>query len=118
MKKGEFSFPTKKEDGIEFSSAAKSFINRMLCLDEAKRSPAKELLNDPFLTKAASRPTVNVSPKVVANLKNFHGKQRFKKLALTAIASQMTGKEIEELKQTFLGLDTNRDGTLTLEEMK
>jgi hypothetical protein len=41
----------------------------------------------------------------------------FKKLALTCIATQLNENEIKSLKETFLALDKNGDGTLTLQEV-
>ena len=39
-------------------------------------------------------------------------------MALTAISVQASHDDIKELKEVFLGLDVNGDGSLTLEELK
>ena len=52
------------------------------------------------------------------NLTNFSRKNTFQKMALTAISVQASHDDIKELKEVFLGLDVNGDGSLTLEELK
>ena len=64
------------------------------------------------------RPLLQVSAKAIANLKNWQSQQRFKKIALTAIATQLNEGEIKGLKDTFQLLDANGDGSLTLDEVK
>jgi len=120
VRKGHFDFPTQEDDGIVFSKEAEDLITKMLTLDEAKRISAKDAVNHPWIQKTAGRPVRqrDMSAKLISNFKNFHSAQRFKKLALTCIATQLNEKEIKNLKDTFLTLDKNGDGTLTLEEIK
>jgi calcium-dependent protein kinase len=118
VRKGAFDFPTEEEDGIAFSPDAQDICRKMLTLDDKKRPPAKELLEHPWMVNMSDKSNAEVSPKVISNFKAFHSTQRFKKLALTAIATQLNEKEIKTLKQTFMTLDVNGDGTLTLDEIK
>lgn len=41
-----------------------------------------------------------------------------KQAALTAISVQVNPDEIRDLKQLFMALDTNGDGTLSLQELE
>lgn len=119
VRKGAFDFPTEEEDGTTFSENAKDLISKMLTVDESKRPSAKDCLNHPWIQTMDKNPNeCKVSPKVISNFKTFHATQKFKKLALTAIATQLNEKEIKTLKETFLALDKNGDGTLTLDEIK
>jgi calcium-dependent protein kinase len=54
----------------------------------------------------------------IQNLKSFSNFHKVKKGALTVIASQLSDSRIEDLKKTFLGIDQNADGTLSIAELK
>ena len=43
---------------------------------------------------------------------------RMKKVALTLIAQQLKDDDLKELRETFIQLDKNRDGTLSLLKFK
>jgi len=92
----------------------------MLAYDEDKRFSAQQCLQHKWLTNMSDDGAANVTvnPKAIQNLKMWHGTQRFKKVALTAIATQLSEAEIKTLKDTFQALDKNGDGTLTLDEVQ
>jgi len=69
-------------------------------MDEDQRPSAAVCLRHKWLQQEHREEKVN--PSVIKNFKNFHATQRFKKLALTAIATQLNEKEIKTLKDTFL----------------
>lgn len=54
----------------------------------------------------------------VSQLKAFGKMNQMKKAALTVVASQLTDERLEGLKQTFMTLDENADGTLSMTEIK
>jgi len=116
VRKAQFDFPSEEEDGITFSGDAQDLISQCLIMEEDQRPSAAVCLRHKWLSQDARDEKVN--PSVIKNFKNFHATQRFKKLALTAIATQLNEKEIKTLKETFLALDKNGDGTLSLEEIK
>ncbi|CAD7953700.1 unnamed protein product [Amoebophrya sp. A25] len=119
VRKGAFSFPTEAEDGVEFSSGIKDLITKMLAFQEDDRPSAQACLEHKwFAAMANAESHEKVSTKAISNLKSWHGTQRIKKIALTAIATSLTEAEIGSLKETFQLLDNNGDGTLTLEEIK
>ncbi|CAD7954364.1 unnamed protein product [Amoebophrya sp. A120] len=120
VRKGKFSFPTEAEDGVEFSGGAKDLITKMLTYAEDDRMSAQAALEHKWFTDVGTTAQTEgkVSNKAMVNLKSWHGTQRIKKIALTAIATSLTEAEIGNLKETFQTLDKNGDGTLTLEEVK
>jgi calcium-dependent protein kinase len=59
-----------------------------------------------------------ISASALQNLKQFRSKNKLKKAALTVIACEVGGKELMELKNTFLSLDTDNSGVLSMEEIK
>merc|ERR1719436_698613 len=55
---------------------------------------------------------------VVTNLKSFAVMNKLKKASLNVIATQLTDAAIKELKDLFMAMDENNDGTLSVGEMK
>lgn len=119
VRKGAFSFPTEEDDGVKFTASAEDLLSKMLAIDETKRLSAEQALEHKWLHQALKADgTVKVNAKAMSNLKNWASQQRFKKIALTAIATQLNEVEIKSLKDTFQLLDANGDGSLTLDEVK
>jgi len=116
VKACKFDFPSPDWDDI--SKAGKEIIKLMLTKDAEKRPSASELLEHKWLRANADELTGTVPKTLGTNMKNFTGGSKLKKLALTVIASQIKESEIEEMKNTFMLLDKNKDGTLTLVEME
>lgn len=54
----------------------------------------------------------------MGTLKSFQSSNRFKKVVLTFIASQMNETEIVRIGEQFQKLDKNNDGVLSVEEVK
>jgi len=115
VKAGKYDFPA--EDWSQISREAKELIEKLLEMDEGKRISAENALKHPWIGKAPSYDKP-MSPKVMTNFKNFRNQNRMKKIALTAIAQQLPETEIQQLKETFLAIDKNGDGTLTLDEIQ
>lgn len=100
------------------SSEAKACIKRMLVRDYTKRATAEELLDDPWLKKngcASEHPMDNV---VSARLRDFAKMNKLKRRALQVIASNLDPSEIMGLKNMFEAIDTDKSGTITLDELR
>merc|ERR1712226_473733 len=54
----------------------------------------------------------------VDNLRGFRSQNKLKKAALQIIANQLNEDQIKALRETFMSLDGNGDGKLTVNEMK
>jgi len=115
VKAGVYDFPA--EDWAQISADAKNLIKSCLEMDETKRISAEEALKHSWIGKAPSYDKP-MSSKVMTNFRSFRDQHRMKKIALTAIAQQLPETEIQQLKETFLAIDKNGDGTLTLEEIQ
>jgi len=51
-------------------------------------------------------------------LRSFRNASKLKKAVLTCMASQLSEHEILDLRDVFLALDKNGDGTITIDELK
>ena len=60
---------------------------------------------------------IKLTGKKLDAFKNFSKNSRLKQAALTAISVQASPDDIRELKDLFMSLDVNGDGSLTIEEL-
>jgi calcium-dependent protein kinase len=122
VRTGRFDFPSPDWDGI--SDSAKDFIRSMLKRDPTKRSTAAESLNHPWIQEMtmSTRARRNLRSSIVFSkksitFKKYRGMQKLQKAALTWIATNVTNDEVTQLRDVFKKIDTNNDGTITLEEL-
>jgi calcium-dependent protein kinase len=104
------------------SDEAKDLISKLLVPENERLSP-KEALKHPWLerlseTDPEDKPKVPLGKTHINRLKNFHKMENFKKVVFTFIASRTSDKEILEEMEAFKKLDKNKDGYITLPELK
>ena len=114
MKK-KFEFPENEWKNI--SNDAKDLISHMLC-EPDKRFTAQEVLQHNWIVKEAPNSKGNINNLNINTLKKYTEENKLKKAILTYIASRLNDNEVKTLKEIFENLDINKDGTLTLDEMK
>jgi len=117
VRTGKYTFSSKDWKGI--SEDAKDLIRCLLKLDPAERYSAKKALGHAWIKNTAPKLTgVNLQANFVDNLRTFRSNNKLKRAALHIIAGQLNEKEIQALRDTFMALDDNGDGLLTLVELK
>ncbi|KAG7615126.1 putative protein kinase CAMK-CDPK family [Arabidopsis thaliana] len=96
---------------------AKHLVNRMLNRNPKERISAAEVLGHPWMKdgEASDKPIDGV---VLSRLKQFRDMNKLKKVALKVIAANLSEEEIKGLKTLFTNIDTDKSGTITLEELK
>jgi len=115
---GNFSFNA--ADWKNVSEDAKNLIRMLLKMNPKDRYTAEQALNHVWVRNKAPK-AANVSltnGKLMDNLKSFRSQNKLKKAALHVIASQLGESQIKALRETFMALDENSDGLLTVNEMK
>ncbi|MQM14594.1 hypothetical protein Taro_047528, partial [Colocasia esculenta] len=100
------------------SDNAKDLVRRMLDPDPTKRLTAQEVLDHPWIQNAKKAPNVNLGETVRARLKQFSVMNKFKKRALRVVAEQLSVEEVAGIKEMFEMMDINKNGKITLEELK
>jgi calcium-dependent protein kinase len=110
-----FSFPSPQWDKV--SDDVKDLIKHMLCEPEV-RFTAEQVLKHTWVNNLAPNSTEVVLHLNIDSMKNYTHSNKLKKAVLTFIASRLKEDDIKELKDIFMAIDENKDGTLTLEEIK
>ena len=110
-----FSFP--EEEWKTISDDAKDLIKHMIC-DPDKRYNAEMILNHPWIEKNAPNSKGNLAKFNASSLKNFGNLYKLTKYAIGYVASRINDEDINNLKKIFEEIDTNKSGTLNINEIK
>merc|ERR1711920_571992 len=114
---GNFSFNA--ADWKNISEDAKNLIRMLLKMNPRDRYTAEQALNHVWIKNKAPKATgQQIGQGLVDNLKGFRSQNKLKKAALHIIANQLNEDQIKALRDTFMQLDGNGDGKLTVNEMK
>ncbi|KAK9917210.1 hypothetical protein WJX75_001895 [Coccomyxa subellipsoidea] len=114
--KGHIDFAT--DPWPHISSEAKSAVRAMLQQDPKKRATADQILGHSWMREngtASDKPLDNV---ILTRMRGFLNMNKLKKEALKVIAGGMSPEEIAGLRSMFQALDTDKSGTVTVEELK
>ena len=107
-----------EEDWAHISEGAKALIKRMLTLNPKRRPSAADAMNDPWIQKNSLTHNIKKHKVVFQNFTNFRSTSKFRYALITYIARRMvTAKEKETLREAFLALDKDGNGTLNKEEI-
>merc|ERR1712048_612685 len=114
---GNFSFNA--TDWKNVSEDAKNLIRMLLKMNPRDRYTAEQTLNHVWIKNKAPKATgAKLAESMVDNLRGFRSQNKLKKAALHIIANQLNEDQIKALRETFMQLDGNGDGKLTVNEMK
>ena len=115
ISKKKFSFP--EEEWKSVSDDAKDLIKHMIC-DPDKRYNAEMVLNHPWIEKNAPNSKGNLAKFNAHSLENFGNLYKLTKYVLGFIASRADENDITNLRKIFEEMDTNKSGTLNINEIK
>ena len=110
-----YSFPD--EEWKTVSEEAKDLIKHMLC-EPDKRFNAENVLKHPWIEKNAPNSKESLTQFNIQALKDFGNLYKLKKYVLGFIASRVNDEDIIKLKNIFEEMDTNKSGTLNINEIK
>jgi len=117
VRNGTFSFPAAEWDHV--SGEAKDLIRKLLTISPKLRCTAQQALRDEWISRTAPRGAkVEMKPSYLEHLRRFQSANKFKKAALHVIAGELSKNDIAALRKTFVALDSDGDGLLTMSEMR
>merc|ERR1719364_409001 len=91
----------------------------LLKMNPRDRFTAEQSLNHVWVkNKAPKAQAVPLQASLVDNLRGFRSTNKLKKAALHVIAGQLDDAAIKNLRDTFMQLDDNGDGLLSVKEMR
>jgi len=101
------------------SQEAKSLVRHLLTKDARARPQAVQALQHTWL---AEEPNMGQRSSLCVNkvksLKAFGQMNSLKKAAADVLVTQLPESEIKEMRSLFMEMDTNKDGTVSLSELK
>ncbi|KAJ4785573.1 Calcium-dependent protein kinase [Rhynchospora pubera] len=100
------------------SECAKDFVQKLLVKDPRARLTAAQALSHAWVREGGSAPDIPLDISVLSNMRQFVKYSRFKQFALRALASTLNEEELADLRDQFNAIDVDKNGKISLEEMK
>uniref|UniRef100_A0ACD5XNH0 Uncharacterized protein n=1 Tax=Avena sativa TaxID=4498 RepID=A0ACD5XNH0_AVESA len=107
-----------REPWPKVSDNAKDLVSKMLDNNPSARLTAQQVLEHPWIQNASAAPNIPLGEAVRSRLKQFTVMNKFKKKALLVVADYLPAEELEAITELFHMLDTNKDGHLTIDELR
>ncbi|KAK4426729.1 Calcium-dependent protein kinase [Sesamum alatum] len=109
-------FQRKPWPGI--SNAAKDFVKKLLVKDPRARLTAAQALSHPWVREGGEASEIPLDISVLSNMRQFVKYSRLKQFALRALASTLDEEELADLRDQFDAIDVDKNGAISLEEMR
>ncbi|XP_002521658.2 calcium-dependent protein kinase 28 [Ricinus communis] len=100
------------------SSSAKDFVKKLLVKDPRVRLTAAQALSHPWVREGGNASEIPIDISVLNNMRQFVKYSRFKQFALRALASTLDDEELSDLRDQFDAIDVDKNGSISLEEMR
>ncbi|KAK4791267.1 hypothetical protein SAY86_031680 [Trapa natans] len=100
------------------SNSAKDFVKKLLVKDPRARLTAAQALSHPWVREGGSASEIPIDISVLNNIRQFVKYSRLKQFALRALASTLNSEELADLKDQFDAIDVDKNGSISLEEMR
>ncbi|KAK4763098.1 hypothetical protein SAY86_008866 [Trapa natans] len=100
------------------SSSAKDFVKKLLMKDPRARLTAAQALSHPWVREGGNASDIPIDISVLNNMRQFVKYSRLKQFALRALASTLNQDELSDLKDQFDAIDVDKNGSISLEEMR
>mmetsp|Transcript_59991 Transcript_59991/g.193128 ORF Transcript_59991/g.193128 Transcript_59991/m.193128 type:complete len:556 (-) Transcript_59991:194-1861(-) len=100
------------------SQEAKAFVQACMQKLPSRRPSAEGALQDPWIVASGEDGAGSMTKLELTGIKAFARMHKLKQAAVTIVATQLTDERIETLKNMFMSMDHNSDGTLSVHELK
>ncbi|KAL1536821.1 Calcium-dependent protein kinase 18 [Salvia divinorum] len=102
----------------KISNAAKDFVKKLLVKNPQARLTAAQALSHPWVREGGEASEIPLDISVLSNMRQFVKYSRFKQFALRALASTLDEEELSDLRDQFDAIDVDKNGVISLEEMR
>ncbi|XP_024974389.1 calcium-dependent protein kinase 28-like [Cynara cardunculus var. scolymus] len=100
------------------SNSAKDLVRKLLMKNPRARLTAAQALSHPWVREDGNASEIPLDISVLSNMRQFVKYNRLKQFALRALASTLGEEEISDLKDQFHAIDVDKNGAISLEEMR
>jgi len=113
----EGTYKMKPERWDSVSENAKAFVKALLQVDPSKRLTAAQALDHPWIVERHASGD-DVDAEVVDALRQFGQASKFRRCCMEMMAWSLSNEERAKVRQHFVSMDRNHEGTITLQELK
>ncbi|XP_010489430.1 PREDICTED: calcium-dependent protein kinase 16 [Camelina sativa] len=100
------------------SNSAKDFVKKLLVKDPRARLTAAQALSHPWVREGGDASEIPIDISVLNNMRQFVKFSRLKQFALRALATTLDEEELADLRDQFDAIDVDKNGAISLEEMR
>ncbi|KAL3527214.1 hypothetical protein ACH5RR_011870 [Cinchona calisaya] len=100
------------------SNSAKDFVKKLLVKDPRARLTAAQALSHPWVREGGDASEIPLDISVLSNMRQFVKYSHLKQFALRALASTLDEGELANLRDQFHAIDVDKNGSISLEEMR
>ncbi|KAL1814796.1 hypothetical protein DCAR_0518980 [Daucus carota subsp. sativus] len=100
------------------SNGAKDFVKKLLVKEPRARYTAAQALSHPWVREGGNALEIPLDISVLYNMRQFVKYSRLKQFALRALASTLDEEELADLRDQFHAIDVDKNGAISLEEMR
>ncbi|KFK40164.1 hypothetical protein AALP_AA3G339000 [Arabis alpina] len=100
------------------SNSAKDFVKKLLVKDPRARLTAAQALSHPWVREGGDASEIPIDISVLSNMRQFVKFSRLKQFALRALATTLDEEESADLRDQFDAIDVDKNGAISLEEMR
>ncbi|KAG7544887.1 EF-hand domain [Arabidopsis suecica] len=100
------------------SNGAKDFVKKLLVKEPRARLTAAQALSHPWVKEGGEASEVPIDISVLNNMRQFVKFSRLKQIALRALATTIDEDELDDLRDQFDAIDIDKNGSISLEEMR
>lgn len=117
IKSGRYAY--RQDIWSQISAEAKDFIGSLLEVDPSKRLTAQQALRHPWIAQYREGGVDGEAMQPCCEaLRRFSRASKFRRCCLEMLAWSLSNDDRAKVREFFLSLDTNQQGTITLQELK
>mmetsp|Transcript_64471 Transcript_64471/g.135282 ORF Transcript_64471/g.135282 Transcript_64471/m.135282 type:complete len:476 (+) Transcript_64471:814-2241(+) len=111
-------YAMKKERWSTVSGEATHFVQSLLQVNPNKRLDTAHALEHPWIKKRHEKDSQVIDKSIIDGLREFGQTSKFRRCCLEMMAWSLSNEERAKVRDAFVALDKNKQGTITLGELK